>query len=482
MACLTHRKVPSLGRAPLFTLVFLAITACIPRTAVLADEGELDPDAITIGVIGDQTFSADIQATYQVLEQAVNLLSGFDLDVVLHVGDLVESSRPPQEVRALFDQATAILDQLPVEWFLTAGDHDVNPPVFQQDSSDRSREELFQELYGQRVPAFQQHPFYSFDVGKFHFIALYSHTVLHADPRFGNIFLARIFDEQLDWLAQDLQATKAAGEAKAIVVFLHQPLWYHWSGWRRVHELLREFPVAVVITGHHHYDQDNGALDGVRYLTVGATGGVTKQGSPDAGDVDHVTVVRVDEEARVAVELFEVPSGAPLALTPREDMDRIQALDVQLGNLFNFASVNPVLIKDGELVGSCESPQPATIRITQLGNPIDLPMRFRIDFSSDSSAVGLSSPSFPSGDCIEAVSDFECIVRRTARTFFSNYSSVLINEQFAPPLWQADVEKTGTEPPPPGTVLRFDILTGFAVDSDELFLTRTVTTTVAACP
>src|SRR6202035_4166008 len=90
------------------------------------------------------------------------------------VGDLVESSRSPAQVAALFNQATGILDQLPVPWFLTAGDHDVNPPAFQQDSPDRSREQLFQQLYGARVPAFAVHPYYSFDLNGYHFISLYS--------------------------------------------------------------------------------------------------------------------------------------------------------------------------------------------------------------------------------------------------------------------------------------------------------------------
>ena len=69
-----------------------------------------------------------------------------------------------------------------------------------------------------------------------------------------------------------------------------------------------------------------------------------------------------------------------MKLTPREDMDRVQALDVQLGNLWNFTEKNPVFLKDGQLVADCQSGAPARIKIDSLGNPIDLPVEIKIGF------------------------------------------------------------------------------------------------------
>lgn len=456
----------------------LALSLVVVPDSVRAHELEeaAGQGTVTIGVIGDQTFSVDLQASYGVLQQGVDALAAEDLDLVLHVGDLVESSRSPSEVTALFQQATGILDQLPVPWFLTAGDHDVNPPLFQQDSADRSREALFQQLYGQRVPQFAQQPYYSFDFGGYHFIALYSHQALHSDPRFGNIFLAQIYDDQLAWLAADLDANQ---QAHGTVVFIHQPLWYHWSAWQRVHELLAKHRVALVISGHHHYDQDGGSLGGVRYLTVGATGGFTKNGSRDAGDVQHVTVLRLAGRKVQDLTLLALSDPLPLTLTPRVDMDRVQALDVQLGNFFDFAQRNPVFLEDGELVEACGG-APATVEITQIGDPIDLPLEVTIGFTSSPAGVVLDDPAFTPGQCQQVVSATECILARTARTFFSNYSSVLIDEFFSPPLWT-----TGLAPAngvQPGTVLSFDIRTAFEGDSGPLFLETTVSTTVQACP
>lgn len=471
------RYLEPVHRFGLLAVLFLALGSFMTSTATAStDDDEPLDNPIRIGIIGDQTFSTDIQASYAVLEQAVNRLSNENLDVVLHVGDLVESTLSPAEVEALFTQATGILDQLPSPWFLTAGDHDVNPPVFQQDSSDRSREQLFQTLYGARVPAFAVHPYYSFDVGDFHFIALYSQQALHADPRFGNIFLAQIYGDQLAWLANDLEANR---EARAIIVFLHQPLWYHWSGWKPVHELLRRYPVAAVISGHFHYDQDNGRIDGIRYLTVGATGGFTKQGSRDAGDVDHVSLLRVAGPRRVRLRLVSLSDDLPLKITPRVDMDRIQAMDVQFDNFFDFAQRNPVFVENGQLLQSCGSSTPATLTITQLGDPTDLPLDVSLQFTSSPSGVSLDSPAFTPGQCAQLISNTECELARTARTFISNYSSVLIDEFFSPALWQSGLASGS---PQPGTVLSLEIHTTIEGTSGPLFLERTVSTTVQACP
>lgn len=447
--------------------------------------------SINIGIVGDQTLSSDLDRAYSVLEQGVGVLSGRWPDVVLHVGDLVESTGTPEEIRAAFQKASAILDRLPVPWHLTAGDHDVNPPGWQAASADRSREALFQELYGAREPAFRERPWYSFDVNGFHFVALYSHQVLRVDPRWGDIFLARIQDDQLAWLQRDLESHR---RARAVVVFLHQPLWYHWSGWKRVHDLLRRYPVAAVVAGHFHYDQDDGEIDGIRYLVVGTTGGDTKHGSRDAGEAHHVTLLRVTGPRKIQIDLLPVPpvtGGRPLKLTPREDMDRVQALDTQLGNLWNFTERNPVFLKDGQLVADCQSGAPARIRIDSLGNPIDLPVEVAVGFRSEPAGFALDQPGFGRGLCQTGSDPRTCRLAPAVRTNVSNYSSVDIQsgcpvppggaEADCVPLWETGLKPTG-EATAHGTLLAFDVRTSFAGSSGKLYVEKTVQTIVKSCP
>ena len=465
------------------TLRFVFIGALALFTARAGAQLDVDPAVtetagIRIGIIGDQTGTNNLSHAYAVLAQGVQVLSSKGVDVVIHVGDLLESSASESEIRAQFVQATGILDQLPVTWYMTAGDHDVNPPAYQQDSGDRSREALFKELYGERVPAVLSRPYYSFDVGSHHFVALYSLEALHSDPRWGNVFLNDISDEQFAWLEQDL---KSRTTAKSITVFLHHPMWYNWSAWQRVHALLRRYPVAAVVAGHFHYDQDERYLDGIRYVVVGATGGSVKQGDRDAGNVQHVSVMTVKRRAMVDVELIALSDNMPLALTPRRDMDKIQAMDIVLGELWNFAAVNPVFRKaDGSLANACDSGSPAMIQINPIGNPTDHSIEVSVAFSSPNEDLALQAPAFTAGECQQVLSGDICVLARSARVFLANNSSVSVNP-FAPPLWTANVVSSGA-PPPIGTPLNFDIRLRYPGQAGPLSLERRATTTVQACP
>src|SRR6267154_1988882 len=75
--------------------LFLIFMACVPSYALQTSTESTPLSTIKIGIIGDQTFSTNIQASYGVLAQGVGVLSGQNLDVVLHTGDLVESTLGP---------------------------------------------------------------------------------------------------------------------------------------------------------------------------------------------------------------------------------------------------------------------------------------------------------------------------------------------------------------------------------------------------
>ncbi len=268
------------------------------------------------------------------MQQAVITLARHRPDVVLHIGDMVESVSGIDDYshyRQNFERAVHILQQLPCPWYLTAGDHDVVPPVFKPASEDRSRVKWFQDLSCASGLPMREHLYYSFDVKGYHFISLFSLENLHTDPRWGPIFLNHFSQAQIDWLKKDLHAHR---KAKGIVVFLHQPHWYVWSNWFEIHQILREYPVAGVIAGHYHYDQDDGVIDGIHYVVIGSTGGAVKKTDVHSGGGYQYGLISLKGNRFTGIQLFDVATNSPLEFTPRRSMDRIQAISCMLDNLY----------------------------------------------------------------------------------------------------------------------------------------------------
>jgi hypothetical protein len=253
----------------------------------------------------------------------------------------------------------------------------VNPPFFSP--GDETTRRLFQSLY---APA-RDHLYYSFNSHGYHFIALSSQESPNADPRWGVVFRSHISPEQFAWLKADLQ--RHAVQARGTIVFLHQPLWYQWADWAPVHALLRKFGVAAVIAGHFHYNQDEGELDGIHYIVVGATGAVTKSGSAEAGDLQHITILSIHGRHVRALKLVPLRGEPVHAFSARRDMDRVQALSVNLSNYFNDTGMNSNRLRQGEDGGqwkSCAGGADAVFDLHSIGNPLDLPVSVKVTAES----------------------------------------------------------------------------------------------------
>ncbi len=397
--------------------------------------------SLKVGIIGDQTGTStlnDLRESYAILQKGVDILNKQDPDLVLHIGDLVESTLDERAIRKDFAKANRILSTLKAKWYLSAGDHDVNPPLYIQNSTDLSREKLFQSLYSNVNPLASGNLYYSFDVGDYHFISLYSGESLHTDPRWGNVFFTGISEAQYSWLAGDL---KANSTKTGIVVFVHQPLWYNWSSWSRVHELLSRYPVIAVVAGHFHYNQFEGSLDEIQYWVVGATGAKTKTGSKNAGDLQHVTVMTLTDK-QVEFKVISVDDESVVGYSTRYYMDRIQAIDQTLGNTWNFTSENPVYLKGNSLVSDCDSNIPARLKISSIGNPTDLPVTLKITLSSDD--VAIKSSGFAKGLCLPATyaqGRFECTLPPSQWISISNTSLTQLSyDKKGQALWEATLD------------------------------------------
>jgi hypothetical protein len=342
-----------------FLILFLFFIACT-----------CEPESIRIGIVGDQFGAYDTDKAYDIMATGVHMLERYEPDILLHVGDMVESVRDIhsyEDYKALFNRAATIMEKPGLPWLVAIGDHDVVPPGYKPLSEDRSRESWFLSLSRNTSLPLDSLPYYSFTFKDYHFISLYSMEYLHTDPRWGSIFLNQISDKQLDWLKQDLEAHKSK---KGTVVLVHQPHWYVWSNWYRVHDILKEYNVQAVIAGHYHYDQDGGIIDGIRYMVMGATGGAIKESDAHSGGTHMIGLMELNPQGIQDIRLMDVPGDTLLELTPRRSMDRIQALSCMLDNLYQDAAL---------IHTPADTPDHTLIRLASLANPIDLPIHLSID-------------------------------------------------------------------------------------------------------
>jgi len=388
-------------------------------------------EKLTIGIIGDQFGAINSDSSFAVLEEAIIKVNSNKPDITLHVGDLVESIQNVnsyEDYQKYFGHAINIMNRLECPWLMAIGDHDVVPPLYEPLSDDRSRENWYLEQSNINKLKNNGKLYYSYDLKGYHFVVLYSLENLHTDPRWGSIFLNQVSEDQIKWLQNDLDEHI---NANGIIVLVHYPHWYVWQNWSKVHDILRKYPVIAVIAGHYHYDQDDGELDGIRYFTMGSTGGVIKYLDENSGGCYEYAILTLQKNTIQNLQIYNALTGDEIEITPRQTMDRIQAIACMLGNLYQDES-----IYRGN--GFLQSPDNSgkmrridAIGLESLCNPIDLPIQIKINDDKNL----LSKPEWigsqVSGDSLLTLQPGE-------RTGWANYASV--GQWFKPrALWTAQI-------------------------------------------
>ncbi|MDH5525188.1 MAG: metallophosphoesterase [Desulfobulbaceae bacterium] len=483
-----------------FWLPAVVLVAICVQFAALTTTARAD---VTIGVIGDQfgvdgmvgtpQFNSNLKASYQALADGVAALNqAGPMDVALHMGDLVESTMTDSDILTNFNNANGTLNKLESKsipkWFMTAGDHDVNPTAWTPDSPDRSKETYFQSLYAKVNPLVSQNLFYSFNVNGYHFVSLYALEHLDTDPRWGNVFFAQLSEAQLDWLQKDLAA---ADTGKGVIVFIHQPLWYNWSSWQRVHAILARYNTKAVVSAHVHYDQTEYQLDGIQYRIVGATGGSIKDANPAAGGWWHVARLTITDAGAVTWQLIPVGNYVKNNFTDRYDMDRVQALAYNLGNAAQWLAQQKLYVKDGVLVDkTCQQGSTPTIILSEFGNPIDQAVFMGINLKN-TPGYKISAGKFADGLCESPELATGCRMHPSANIAVSNnslvsptcgqYSADYIYCTGYAPFWTGAV--TAIQPPKAGDKLTFTLpMSYYAQSGGAMMIHQDVEVLVEACP
>lgn len=390
--------------------------------------------SINIGIVGDQFGAYDTEKAFTIMEKGVLQLKEMSPDIVLHVGDMLESNRGItsfNDYKKNYDTAVSIMSSFNCPWLLAVGDHDVVPSGFKALSKDRSRETWFMDLIKTSQLPIQDKPYYSYTYKGYHFVVLYSMENLHTDPRWGSIFLNKINKEQLDWLKNDLEMNHTKN---GTLVLVHHPHWYVWQNWKPIHDVLKKYNTHAVIAGHFHYDQDEGEIDGIRYLLMGCTGGVIKNTDKQTAS-QEIAMISLSPKGIKDMKLLDIESGEELEWTARVSMDRVQALSCMLDNCWKDEDL---YAENGKIYSKNEAGEYKIrnkIDLESLVNPIDLPIKIHISVSGE----GLSNPRWLLGG---ETSELDTVVFETAfRSGWANYSTVG-NWYKSSPIWQVDIDNT----------------------------------------
>ncbi len=198
-----------------------------------------------------------------------------------------------------------------------------------------------------------------------------------------------------------------------------------------VHQLLREYPVIAVIAGHFHYDQDDGTIDGIRYIVMGSSGGVVKDSDAHSGGVQEYAILKLKDSNIEELSLYEVNSDSILEWTPRKSMDRIQAVSCMLDNLRKDVD----LYREGNIIISknINAMHNNQIELTSLANPIDIPIEIEVLFSDST----LANPVWYKKDSTFIGSE-SMILKPGENVGWANYTNV--GQWYQPPgLWKAEI-------------------------------------------
>jgi hypothetical protein len=265
------------------------------------------PRSMLVAILPDRTTGRPWGMPY--LDEAVVDLERIGPDAVFSVGDMIQGyTRDPARWDREADEYLASIAPLRDRFHPVAGNHDVMPGS--RDPADRSFLERYRARFGPL--------WYRVDFPLATFVVLFSDEGL-SDR-------ALVFsEEQHAWLARTLD--EASQRERPIVVLLHRPLWRAPAvAWReRVQPLLERAGVDLVLAGHFHSLQQDDEIGGVAYQIVGTCGGMIDQ-HPLAGQLQHITLLSIDE--RGALRLWHQPVGSTLPADEvvDDDQERVFAL------------------------------------------------------------------------------------------------------------------------------------------------------------
>jgi hypothetical protein len=118
---------PKAEYKPLFSYDGAAVPDAKPWTS---ENFRNNPDNFQFAIIGDRTGGANIEGTFALAMDQLNLVQP---EFVINVGDLIEGyTEDRAELNAMWDEAEGLTGKLQMPFFYTIGNHDVSNPTMKE--------------------------------------------------------------------------------------------------------------------------------------------------------------------------------------------------------------------------------------------------------------------------------------------------------------------------------------------------------------
>lgn len=265
-----------------------------------------NPDNFQFAIIGDRTGGANVQDTFALAMDQINLLQP---EFVINVGDIIEGyADDKKELNAMWDEAEELTGKLQMPFFYTRGNHDVSFPGGKEVWQERHgpgyyyfvyKDVLFMVLDSEDNPRPEPPP----EIKEL--TKTYKRLQVE-DPAKAREMLAEFMgseaivaalgqpaefpESQRAWIKKTLEDN---ANARWTFLFLHEPVWENPSdSFKEVKKLLKGRDYTFFAGHLHYYDYDN--IDGREYITIGPAGASWHHDGP--GNVDHITWVTMTED------------------------------------------------------------------------------------------------------------------------------------------------------------------------------------------
>ena len=265
-----------------------------------------NPDNFQFAIIGDRTGGANVQGTFKLAIDQLNLLQP---EFVINVGDIIEGYTEDRgELNEMWEGAESLTGMLQMPFFYTRGNHDVSNSMAKEVWLERHgpnyyhfvyRNVLFMVLDSEDNPRPEPPPEIKEDIKVYN-------RLQTEDPEAAKKMLAEFMkseaivaalgkpvefpDKQRAWIEKTLAEN---AEVRWTFLFMHEPCWENPSESFKVIEKMLQDREYTFFAGHlHYYDYDN--INNREYITIGPTGASWHHDGP--GNVDHIMWVTMTED------------------------------------------------------------------------------------------------------------------------------------------------------------------------------------------